>query len=58
MKQNKYEYLKVLQGMFNGKWEDLTYYEESDNSIREDYKAYKENDPRPYRIIHRRELRT
>lgn len=53
----KYKEVKVLQGYF-GKWEDL---EEADadnaeevRELKDDLKSYKENDPRPYRIVTRK----
>jgi hypothetical protein len=48
----KYEYQKIVQGLFNG-WEDLT----CSLSIKEariDLKAYRLNSPGAYRIITRR----
>lgn len=36
MKQNKYSYLYVLQGLYYGKWEDLTCTDKKDKN------AYKE----------------
>lgn len=57
-KQNKYEYIYVLQGNYgygNG-WEDLTA-EESYREIRQRKKEYRENEGGNYRIINRRVLR-
>lgn len=65
MRQNKYKYRKVLQGWFYGGWEDLCYYpcnsthsmtREAWQEMKSDLKAYRENDPRAYRIVFRREL--
>lgn len=56
---NKYDYLVVVQGHYNG-WEDLT---QADNTVegrramKADLKAYRDNAPGKYRIIKRRELR-
>lgn len=67
MNATKYRYEKVLQGFF-GSWEDLVASEDTDSSFRfksaadraafkDDIKAYRENDPRPYRVVKRRVLR-
>lgn len=53
---NKYEYLHVLQGRYGQGWEDLcagTWRE-----MRDDCKAYRNNEGGAYRIIQRRELAT
>lgn len=55
MKTNKYIYLNVLQGNYGFGFEDLTA-SESYSEVKRDLKDYRENDPRPYRIIKRREL--
>ena len=54
-KQNKYTYLNVLQGYYGYGWEDLTA-SESYSEVKQDLKAYKENEGGRYRIIQRREL--
>lgn len=54
-KQNKYCYLFVLQGYYGHGWEDLTA-SESRKEMRDDLKAYRENEGGTYRIIQRREL--
>lgn len=59
MKKNKYQYLVVLQGQFDGQWEDIIARDEHCSpeeyrQWREDLKSYRENDPRPYRTVHRR----
>lgn len=54
MRKNKYIYLYVLQGYYNG-WEDLTA-SESYKEIKTDLRAYRENEHGNYRIIQRREL--
>ena len=55
MKKNKYCYLFVLQGNYGQGWEDLTA-SESRKEMRDDLKAYRENEGGSYRIIQRREL--
>jgi len=64
---NKYEYLLVLQGYFAPSgWEDLTAVEkkgsgfdrDANREIKADLKAYRENDPRAYRVINRKTLRS
>lgn len=55
MKQNKYVYLNVLQGNYGFGYEDLTA-SESYAEVKKDLKAYRQNDPRSYRIIKRREV--
>lgn len=54
--KNKYSYLYVLQGNYGcgDGWDDLTSSEDY-GEIRQDLKAYKENEGGRYRIIHRRE---
>lgn len=71
MKTRKYQYLIVLQGWYNGVWEDLTC--EDANSavttdcatgkrvtplmrIRSDLRAYQQNEGGQFRIIRRRVL--
>ena len=56
MKKNKYVYLFVLQGNYGYYgWEDLTA-SENRREVRNDLKAYRENEGGIYRIIQRREL--
>lgn len=64
MRQSKYKYRKVLQGWYEN-WEDLCYYpcnstgsmdDKAWLEMKSDLKAYRENDPRAYRIVFRREL--
>lgn len=55
MKTNKYIYLNVLQGNYGYGYEDLTA-SESYSEVKKDLKDYRENDPRSYRIIKRREM--
>jgi hypothetical protein len=56
---NKYDYLYVLQGNYSYGWEDLTAAEQTldgRKQIKNDLKAYRENEGGNYRIIKRREL--
>lgn len=55
MKTNKYIYLNVLQGNYGFGYDDLTA-SESYAEVKKDLKAYRQNDPRSYRIIKRREI--
>jgi hypothetical protein len=64
---NKYEYLIVLQGYFRpGGWEDLFTVEkkgsgfdlDANREIKARLKEYRENDPRAYRLINRKTLRS
>ena len=59
-KANKYNYLYILQGLYFGKWEDLTATDKKDpnayKEIKADKKAYQENEGGIYRIIERREV--
>ena len=60
--KKKYNYLYVLQGQYGFGWEDLCAADKSSGrayrEIREDLKAYSENEGGTYRIIERRELNT
>lgn len=62
MKQNKYQYLKVIQAFVCGQWCDYTAYDKNDRDemedLRNDLKAYRENKPYPLRVISRRMLAT
>lgn len=56
MKRNKYLYLYVVQGFYNGTWEDETQ-TESQKEARQYLKEYRQNMPQyAHRIIYRREL--
>lgn len=56
MKKNKYVYLFVLQGNYGYYgWEDLIS-SENRQEVRDDLKAYRENEGGIYRIIRRREF--
>ena len=52
MKNNKYIYLFVLQGCYGYGWDDLTT-SENLKEIRQDRKAYRDNENGMYRIIKR-----
>ena len=52
---NKNIYLHVLQGNYGGQWDDLTA-SESIKEVRDDLKAYRENEGGEYRLIERREV--
>ena len=56
-RQNKYEYLWIIQGRYGHHgWEDLSAYEGMFDA-RDDLRAYRENERGiPFRLIHRREL--
>lgn len=58
----KYIYYKVIQGNYGYGWDDLVSYDLSDpqqvKECRDDYRAYKENEHIPLRIIRRRVLRS
>jgi hypothetical protein len=57
-KDNKFDYLYVLQGDYGQGWEDLTAAEqtpEGRKSIRTDLKCYRKEEGGTYRVIKRRE---
>lgn len=58
MKQNKYEYLKVIQQRTSLGWEDVSAYPVTDTKeCKEDLQAYRTNQGEyEYRVINRREL--
>ena len=53
MKTNKYSYLYILQGYYQG-WEDLTF-SDTMKDAKSDKKDYVANEKGSYRIIKRRE---
>lgn len=57
----KYVYLSVIQGNYGYGWDDLTYYDHAQEGwhkeMRDDLRAYRENERIPLRVIERRELR-
>ena len=59
-KANKYRYLKVLQADYGCGFEDIIAAEISDAEecrvFNENYKIYRKEDPRPYRVVKRRIL--
>ena len=58
MKQNRYNYLFVLQGKYEPHgWEDLTA-SKNYKEMRVERRLYQTNEGGNYRIIQRRELRT
>jgi len=54
-KENKYNYLYVLQGSYSYGFEDLTT-SENKREIMNDLRDYRENEGGAYRIVKRREL--
>ena len=55
-RKNKWCYLYVVQGCYDGEWGDLTY-SENRREARNDLKDYRDNELGvPHRIIKRREL--
>ena len=56
-KQNKYSYVKVIQGNFGYGWEDVSIYDKQDFSlVKNDLKEYRLSYPGVYRVIDRRIL--
>ena len=56
-KQNKYKYVKVIQGYFGYGWEDVSEYDKADFSIvKNDLKEYRLSNTGTYRAIDRRVL--
>jgi len=56
MRENKYEYLYILQGDYGQGWEDLTASMER-AGVAANLREYRDNEGGAYRIIQRRELR-
>jgi len=57
MKQNKYNYVKVIQVHTMYGWEDCAEYEKSEfGCIRSDLREYRLSSPDSYRLINRRVL--
>lgn len=54
----KYKNVKVLQGYYNGRWEDLVETDANDaakvRSLKQDLRSYDENERNPHRIIDRK----
>ena len=56
-KQNKYSYVKVIQGNFGCEWEDVSEYDKQEFSeVRHDLKEYRLSSTGVYRVIDRRVL--
>ena len=56
-KQNKYSYVKVIQGNFGYGWEDVCEYDKQDYSlVKNDLKEYRLSNTGAYRVIGRRVL--
>lgn len=59
MKQNKFNYIVVLQGFYCGRWEDLCAAQNDRQGTRQISKHlydYRKNEKGSYRIIRRREI--
>ena len=56
-KQNKYRYVKLIQGNFGYGWEDVSEYDKQDFSlVKNDLKEYRLSNTGSYRVIDRRIL--
>ena len=56
-KQNKYSYIKVIQGNYGYGWEDVCEYDKQDYSlVKNDLKEYWLSNTGVYRVIARRVL--
>ena len=56
-KQNKYRYVKLIQGNFGYGWEDISEYDKQDFSlVKNDLKEYRLSNTGSYRVIDRRIL--
>ena len=57
IKQNKYNYVKVIQGNFGYGWEDVSEYDKQDYPlVKNDLKEYRLSNTGVYRVINRRVL--
>ena len=57
IKQNKYNYVKVIQGNFGYGWEDVCEYDKQDYPlVKNDLKEYRLSNTGVYRVINRRVL--
>ena len=57
IKQNKYNYVKVIQGNFGYGWEDVSEYDKQDYLlVKNDLKEYRLSNTGAYRVINRRVL--
>ena len=56
-KQNKYSYVKVIQGNFGEGWEDVCEYNKQEfTTVKNDLKEYRLSNTGAYRVIDRRIL--
>ena len=56
-KQNKYSYIKVIQGNFGNGWEDVSEYDKQEfATVKNDLKEYRLSNTGGYRVINRRVL--
>ena len=56
-KQNKYRYVKLIQGNFGYGWDDVSEYDKQDFSlVKNDLKEYRLSNTGSYRVINRRIL--
>ena len=56
-KQNKYSYVKVIQGNFGCGWEDVCEYNKQEfYTVKNDLKEYRLSNTGVYRVINRRVL--
>lgn len=56
-KQNKYSYVKVIQGNYGYGWEDVSEYDKQEfATVKNDLKEYRASNTGVYRLINRRVL--
>ncbi len=56
-KQNKYSYVKVIQGNYGYGWEDVCEYNKQEfSTVKNDLKEYRLSNTGAYRVIDRRVL--
>ena len=56
-KQNKYSYVKVIQGYGSYGWEDVSTYDKQDyHLVKNDLKEYRLSNTGAYRVVNRRVL--
>ena len=57
VKQNKYSYVKVIQGNYGYGWEDVSEYDKQEfATVKNDLKEYRLSNTGAYRVIDRRVL--
>ena len=57
VKQNKYNYVKVIQGNYGYGWEDISTYDKQEfPTVKKDLKEYRSSNTGVYRVIDRRVL--